>query len=74
MFHANYLKKNSTTKIKAKILKKLNALKNNKFIGNKLSCYLKPSDLRVSRFYGQTQIHKPGVPIHPIVSYNGSPL
>ena len=26
------------------------------------------------RFYGQPKIHKPGVPIHPIVSYSGSRL
>ena len=26
------------------------------------------------RFYGQTKTQKPGVPIHPIVSYIGSPL
>ena len=26
------------------------------------------------RFYGQPKIHKPRFPIHPIVSYSGSPL
>ena len=26
------------------------------------------------RFYGQQKMHKPGVPIRPIVSYSGSPL
>ena len=31
-------------------------------------------DTPAPRFYGQLKIHKPGVPIHPIVSYSGSPL
>ena len=43
------------------------------FIDNKLYHYLKPTDLCMPRFYGQPKIHKPGVPIHSIVSYSGSP-
>ena len=49
-------------------------LKNNEFIDNKLYCYLKPTDLPEPRFHGQQKIHKPGVPIRPIVSYSDSPL
>ena len=67
------LKKDPTTKIKTKTLKKLKVLKDNKFIDNKLY-YLKPTDSPAPRFYGQPKIHKPGVPIRPIVSYSGSPL
>ena len=68
------LKKDPTTKIKAKTLKQLKALKDNEFIDNKLYYYLKPTDSPAPRFYGQPKIHKPGVPIRPIVSYSGSPL
>ena len=68
------LKKDSTTKIKAKTLKQLKVLKDNEFIDNKLYYYLKPTDSPAPRFYGQPKIHKPGVPIRPIVSYSGSLL
>ena len=36
--------------------------------------YLKSTDSPEPRFYGQPKIHKPGVPIRPIVSYSGFPL
>ena len=68
------LKKDPTTIIKAKTLKQLKILKNNKFIDNKLYYHLQPTDLPVSRFYGQPKIHKPGVPICPIISYSGPTL
>ena len=68
------LKKDPTTKIKTKTLKQLKVLKDNEFIDNKLYYYLKPADSPAPRFYGQPKIHKPGVPIRPIVSYSGSPL
>ena len=61
------LKKDPTTKIKTKTLKQLKVLKDNEFIDNKLYYYLKPTDSPASRFYGQSKIHKPGVPIRPIV-------
>ena len=44
------------------------------FNDNKLFYYLKPTASPAPRFYGQPKIHKPGVHIHPIVSYSGSPL
>ena len=68
------LKKDPTTKTKTKALKQLKVLKDNKFIDNKLYYYLKHTDSPTPRFYGQTKIHKLGVPIRPIVSYSGSPL
>ena len=55
-------------------MKQLKVLKDNEFIDNKLYYYLKPTDSPAPRFYGQPKIHKPGVPIRPIVSYSGSPL
>ena len=66
------LKKDLTTKIKAKILKQLKTLKDNEFIDNKLYYYLKPIESPAPRFYGQPETHKSGVPIRPIVSYSGS--
>ena len=68
------LKKHPTTKIKAKTLKQLKALKDNEFTENKLYYYLKPTDSPAPTFYGQPKTYKPGVPIRPIVSYSGSPL
>ena len=67
------LKKDPTTKIKAKTLKQLKVLKGNDFIDN-LYYILKPTDTLALRFYGQPKIHKPGVTIRPIVSCTGSPL
>ena len=55
-------------------MKQLKVLKDNEFIDNKLYYYLKPTDSPAPRFYGQPKIHKPGVPIRPIISYSGSPL
>ena len=67
------LKKDPTTKIKTKTLKQLRVLKDNDFIDNKLY-YLKPADSPAPRFDGQPKLHKPGVPIRPIVSFSGFPL
>ena len=69
------LKKDATAKIKTKTLKQLKVLKNiEQFIDNKLYYYLKSTDSPAPRFYGQPNIHNPGVPIRPIVSYSGSPM
>ena len=62
------VKKDPTTKIKTKILKQLKVLKDNKFIDNKLYYYLKPTGSPAPRFYGQPKLHKPRVPIRPILS------
>ena len=66
------IKKDPTSKIKAKTLKQIKALKDNEFIGNKLY-YLKLRDSPAPRFYDQPKIQKPGVSIRPIVSYSDSP-
>ena len=62
-----------TNKIKAKALKQLKAMKDNKFIG-KLYNHVKPTDFPVPRCYGQSKTYKPRVPISPILSYRWSPL
>ena len=74
--HYSYqlLKRDPTTKIKAKTLKQLMDMKDNEFINNNLYNHLEPTDSSVPTFSGQPKIHKPGVPIRPIVSYSGSPL
>ena len=66
------LKEYPTPKIETKSLKQLMPLKGNEFIDNKLYYYLKPTDSPAPRCYSQPKTHKPGVPIRPIVSYNGS--
>ena len=68
------LKKDPTNKVKAKTLKQLMDLKDNKFIDNKFYHYLKPIDSSAPGFYGQPKIHKPGLPKCLIVSYSGSPF
>ena len=61
MVDIDYIKNNPITKSKANTLKQLKALKNNKFIDNRLYYYLKPTDSLALRFYGQPKMHKPGV-------------
>ena len=68
------LKKDPTTKIKAKPFDKLKVLKDNRFTDNKLDYYLKSTNLPAPIFYGQPQIHKPGDPRRPTILYSGSPL
>ena len=68
------LKKAPTTKIKAKTMQHINALKGNEFFDNRLYYHLKFTDLPAPRSYGRLKTHKPGVPISPIVSYSGSTL
>ena len=66
------LKKDTTTKIKAKTLKCLKALQGQTY--NKSYHYLNPTDSPASRFYCNSKLHKPGVLMRLIVSYSGSPL
>ena len=56
------LKKDPTTKIKAKTQKLVKVLKDNECIDNKLHYYLKPTDSPMPRFYGQPKTQKPGIP------------
>ena len=69
-----FLKKDSNTKIKVKTLKQLKVPKDNELTDNKLYYYLKPTDSSALRFHWQPKVHKPEVPICPIVSYSGTPL
>ena len=61
------LKKDPTTKIKTKTLTQLKVLKSSEFFDNKLYYYLIPTDMTAPIFYHQPKLHKPGVPIRPIV-------
>ena len=69
-----HFKKDPTTKLKAKTLKQLKVLQDTEFIDDKLHYYLKSTDSSAPRLYGQTKIHKPGVPIRSVASQSGSPL
>ena len=60
--------------MKANLLKKLKVLKDNDFIGNESYYYLKPTDSPEPTFYCQPRIQQSRVPVHPIISYSGSPL
>ena len=53
-------------------MKQLKDLKDSETIDNYLYYYLKPINLPGLRFYGLLKIHKPEVPMHPIISYSGS--
>ena len=68
------LKKDPTTKIKTKTLKLYYYYLYYTVLHYKLYYFLKPTDLPVPRLSGQPKIHKPGVTIHLIISYRGSPL
>ena len=57
------LRKDPTTKIKAKTLTELKDLRDNEFIHNKLYSYIKLTDSPAPRFCGQPKIHYPGVAI-----------
>ena len=73
-FSSSTNRSQTTTKIKTKTFKQLKVLMDNEFIDNKLFYYLKPTDSPAPRFYGQPKIHKPRVPIRPIISFSGSVL
>ena len=47
--------------------------KNAKYINKVLFDRLKPSNTKAPRFYGLPKIHKPDMPLRPIVSTIGSP-
>ena len=68
------LNKDPTKSIKKKCLDKLQSLKKNNHLDQTLYNRLKPTDSPAPQFYGLPKIHKPDVPIRPIVSYTGTPL
>ena len=61
------LKKDPTTKIKAKKLKQFKALKDSKFNDDNSYYYLKPIDSLVPKFYIQPKTHEPEDSIHLFV-------
>ena len=63
-----------TESVKKEARQKLSLLKDAGKIDQQLYFKLKPTDSQAPRFYGLPKIHKPAVPIRPIVSYTNSPL
>ena len=63
-----------TESVKKEARQKLSLLKDAGKIDQQLYFKLKPTDSQAPRFYGLPQMHKPAVPIQPIVSYTNSPL
>ena len=68
------LQKDPTEKIKGEARTKLAILRDNGTIDQSLYFKLKPKDSQALRFYGLPKIHKASIPVHPIISYSGSPL
>ncbi|BHF79351.1 hypothetical protein SprV_0702247100 [Sparganum proliferum] len=56
-----------------KINKSLNRMRNQKAISEKDWRQMKPQDAALARFYGLPKIHKPNVPLRPIVALKGTP-
>ncbi|BHF74750.1 hypothetical protein SprV_0501783800 [Sparganum proliferum] len=56
-----------------KINKSLNQMRNEKAISEKDWRQMKPQDTALARFYGLPKIHKPNVPLRPIVALKGTP-
>ncbi|BHF83737.1 hypothetical protein SprV_0902688300 [Sparganum proliferum] len=56
-----------------KINKSLNQMRNEKAISEKDWRQMKPQDAALARFYGLQKIHKPNVPLRPIVALKGTP-
>jgi hypothetical protein len=57
----------------SRIKKKLKSLKDQQKLDNKTYLKIRPSDATTARFYGLPKIHKPNIPLRPIVSLPGSP-
>ena len=68
------IQKDPTESVKKEARQKLSLLKDAGKIDQQLYFKLKPTDSRAQRSYGLPKIHKPAVPIRPIVSYTNSPL
>ncbi|BHF59623.1 hypothetical protein SprV_0100258400 [Sparganum proliferum] len=56
-----------------KINKSLNQMRNENAISEKDWRQMKPQDAALARFYGLPKIHKPNVPLRPIVVLKGTP-
>ena len=57
----------------SRINNKLKSLKDQQKLENKTYLKIRPSDATTARFYGLPKIHKPNMPLRPIVSLPGSP-
>ena len=68
------IQKDPTERIKREARTKLAILRDNGSIDQSLYFKLKPTDSQAPRFYGLPKIHKASIPVHPIISYSGSPL
>ena len=68
------LKSDPTAKIERKICSKLSDLKkSDNMFSQKVYDHLRPSATVCPKFYGLPKIHKPDVPLRPIVASQGSP-
>ena len=67
------LKSDPTAKIERKICSKLSDLKKSGMLSQKVYDHLRPSATVCPKFYGLPKIHKPDVPLRPIVASQGSP-
>ena len=68
------IQKDPTESVKKEARQKLSLLKDAGKIDQQLYFKLKPTDSQAPRFYGLPKIHKPAVPIRPIISYTNSLL
>ena len=67
------LRKDPTPAIERKIAGKLLALQRSEAIPYPLYRQLRPSSSTCPRFFGQPKIHKPDIPLRPIVASRGGP-
>jgi hypothetical protein len=61
-----------TKRLQRKLTKDLNDLRVNHIITDEEYRRMKPDDSVLPLFYGQPKIHKPDVPLRPIISFCGS--
>ena len=67
------LKSDPTRKTELELNKFISSLHKKKKIDSQQSFALKSSNATAPRLYGLPKIHKPGIPLRPIVSFVGSP-
>ena len=67
------LKRDPTASIEREICSKLSELRKAGILSRTLHDYLRPSATVCPKFYGLPKIHKPNVPLRPIVASQGSP-
>ncbi len=66
--HFERIDANPTAKWEKILRKFLLQLKNGGYLPNRLYRFLRPSDARTPQLYGLPKIHKPSVPLQPVVS------